>query len=90
MRYLTAPRSSLSRAFGFVAAGFHKVMAGASLAFAALVSMLYAGVARAAGSPGGAMAAELAGGKDEVLAIIVILAAIVGVILIWKYVRRAG
>jgi len=78
--------SFAQRSLGFVANGFNKFTAAA----AALFLALFAALPASATSAGAAMAAELGGGKAEVLSVIVILAAIVGVIILWKYVRRAG
>ena len=55
-----------------------------------LATMGAAGLAAAqATSPGGAIAAELAGGKADVLLIIAAVAVILGALIVWGYVKRA-
>ncbi len=52
-------------------------------------AMLASGAAFAQTSPGGAIAAELASAKSEVMGVIALLAIVVGVLLLWAYVKRA-
>ena len=40
-------------------------------------------------SPGGAIAAELSSGESEVMLVIAAAAAIIGVLVLWSYVKRA-
>ena len=42
------------------------------------------------GSPGSAIAAELSGGKSDVMLVVAACAVIVGVLVLWRYVKRAG
>lgn len=70
------------RRFGSSAAG--KFGAGAS----ALVAS-GAAFASGSGSPGSAIAGELASGKSEVNLVIAAVAVILGVIILWGYIKRA-
>lgn len=44
----------------------------------------------ATGSPGAAIAGELSSGKADVLLVIGAVAVILGVIVLWRYIKRAG
>lgn len=70
------------RRFGSSAVG--KVSAGASALMAS-----GAAFASGAGSPGAAIAGELDGGKAEVNLVIAAVAVILGVIILWGYIKRA-
>lgn len=60
--------------------------AGAALATALTITP---GLALAAGDPGAAIQAEVTSAKSTVTGIIVILAGIVGVFILWSYLKRA-
>lgn len=49
-----------------------------------------AAFASGSGSPGAAISGELAGGKSEINLVIAAIAVILGVIILWKYIKRAG
>ena len=71
------------RRFGASTAG--KLCAGAS-------ALMASGAAFASGggaSPGSAIAGELASGKSEVNLVIAAVAVILGVIILWGYIKRA-
>ncbi len=70
------------RRFGASTVG--KVSAGAS-------TLMASGAAFASGgdSPGAAIAGELASGKSEVNLVIAAVAVILGVIILWGYIKRA-
>lgn len=70
------------RRFGSSAAG--KFGAGASALMAS-----GAAFASGSGSPGSAIAGELASGKSEVNLVIAAVAVILGVIILWGYIKRA-
>lgn len=53
-------------------------------------ALLASGAAMAsAGSPGAAIAGELAGGKADVMLVIAAAAVILGALILWGYVKRA-
>lgn len=64
------------RKVGKSVAGFGSLVAGGAMA-------------QAATSPGAAIAGELAGGKTEVMLVIAAAAVIIGVLVLWAYVKRA-
>lgn len=70
------------RRFGSSVAG--KFSAGASTLMAS-----GAAFASGSGSPGSAIAGELASGKSEVNLVIAAVAVILGVIILWGYIKRA-
>lgn len=71
-----------ARRFGASTAG--KISAGASALMAS-----GAAFASGSGSPGSAIAGELASGKSEVNLVIAAVAVILGVIILWGYIKRA-
>lgn len=57
---------------------------------AAGTALVASGAAMAqATTPGGAISAELASGKSEVMLVIAAAAVIIGVLVLWTYVKRA-
>ena len=57
---------------------------------AGTTALVASGAAMAqATSPGGAIASELSGGKSEVMLVIAAAAVIIGVLVLWAYVKRA-
>lgn len=46
-------------------------------------------MAQAASSPGAAISGELAAGKTEVMLVIAAVAVILGVLILWAYIKRA-
>lgn len=58
-----------------------------------IASVMASGVAFASGgsgSPGSAIAGELAGGKAEIGLVVAACAVLIGLILLWAYTRRAA
>lgn len=51
--------------------------------------MAAAGMAAAQGTPGSAIASELSTGKADVMLVIAAAAIIIGVLVLWSYVKRA-
>ena len=62
-----------------------KIAAGGTALVASGAAMASGG----GGSPGSAIAAELAGGKADVLLVITAVAVILGAIILWGYIKRA-
>lgn len=48
------------------------------------------GMAMAQSSPGSAIAAELAGGKTDMGLVFAAVAVLIGILLVWSYVRRSA
>ncbi|MEL1264399.1 hypothetical protein [Pseudoxanthomonas putridarboris] len=72
--------------------GLHKAFRSTAAKVSTGVATLGASAMALAGggsSPGGAIAGELAGGKDDVMLIIAAVAVILGAIILWGYVKRA-
>lgn len=71
------------RRFGASSVG--KVSAGAS-------SLMASGAAFASGggTPGSAIAGEISGGKADVALVVSAIAIILGFIIVWRYVKKAG
>ncbi|WP_313244265.1 hypothetical protein [Stenotrophomonas rhizophila] len=62
-------------------------------AAAAVGSLVASGAALAsggAGSPGAAIAGELGNGKADVMLVVAACALILGAIILWRYVKKAG
>jgi len=56
-------------------------------------ALMASGAALASGggtSPGSAIAAELSTGKNDVLLVVGAVAIILGVLVLWRYIKRAG
>lgn len=70
-------------------AGFTNVKLAASLAFVSMMA-LFAGPAMAQSDPAAAITSELSGLATSVGGIIVLLAAALAVIILWRYVKKAG
>ena len=62
---------------------------GAKVAAGATALVASGGAMASSGSPGAAIAAELAGGKADVLLVITAVAVILGAIILWGYIKRA-
>lgn len=58
-------------------------------ATAAVTGFAAAGIASAQGTPGSAIAAELTSGKADVMLVVAAAAIIIGVLVLWSYVKRA-
>lgn len=63
-----------------------KVAAGATAMVASGAALASGG----AGSPGAAIAGELSGGKTDVMLVIAACSLILGAIILWRYVKKAG
>lgn len=69
--------------------GAKSVGAKVSTGAAALVASGAAFAGGGGGSPGSAIAGELSGGKADVMLVIASAAVIIGVLILWSYVKRA-
>lgn len=62
---------------------------GAKVAGGAGALVASAGAMAQESSPGAAIAGELAGGKTEVMLVVAAVAVILGVLILWAYIKRA-
>ncbi|MEL1264410.1 hypothetical protein [Pseudoxanthomonas putridarboris] len=70
--------------------GIGSKLQNATVPFAAGASALALAPSAFATGAGSAIAAELSTGKAQVLLVVAALAVIVGTIILWRYVKRAG
>jgi hypothetical protein len=69
--------------------GFRSAYAKAAAGGTALLASGMALAGGGATSPGAAIAAELGSGQTDVMSVVLILAGIVGLLILWAYVKRA-
>ena len=87
MRHLVSFRQ---RAAGFASAAMSKGLALCSMVAAGIATLFYSGLAAASTTPGGAIAADLSGGEADMGLVFAAVAVLIGVLLVWSYVRRSA
>lgn len=85
MRNMTQYRNTARRMAGRVTAGFSTFMAALAIAIATTPMLALAAPA----DPGAAITAEVTSAKTVISGILVVLAGVVGLFILWSYLKRA-